>query len=105
MIYGGEGVVGLSQSFLLAGANGLSVSLWQVSDQSTKLFMEGVYRLVKDKGLGYSAAISFMKRAFIHYGDHAKAKDAPGVINFENGNTKPLKHPYYWAPFVFYGMN
>ncbi len=49
-LYGGEGVVGLTQAFLLAGANGLSVSLWQVADDSTAQFMVAVYTLVEDEG-------------------------------------------------------
>ena len=46
-IYGGEGIVGLTQSFLLAGAKGISTSLWNVSDRSTAVFMVGVYQLVE----------------------------------------------------------
>ncbi len=56
-IYGGEGVVGLTQSFLVAGANGLSVSLWQVADESTMEFMVGLYRLVYEKGLPFDRAV------------------------------------------------
>jgi CHAT domain-containing protein len=64
-IYRGEGVVGLTQSFLVAGANGLSVSLWQVADESTKEFMSGVYGMVMDKQVSYAIAMTAMKREFI----------------------------------------
>ena len=85
-IYGGEGVVGLTQSFLIAGANGLSVSLWNVDDVSTSKFMTGLYELTEKRGMGYSKAITEMKLRFIRgdFGDSYKA-------------------PFYWAPFVYYG--
>ncbi len=70
-IFGGEGVVGLTQSFLIAGANGLSVSLWQVSDHSTSQFMVELYTLVNSQGLSYADAINSVKRRFIN-GDFGK---------------------------------
>ncbi len=85
-IYGGEGVVGLTQSFLIAGANGLSVSLWQVEDASTSKFMTGLYELTEKKGMSYSGAVTEMKRRFIR-GDFGES----------------YKTPFYWAPFVYYG--
>jgi CHAT domain-containing protein len=87
-IYGGEGVVGLTQAFLLAGANGLSVSLWQVADESTMRFMVGIYRLVKQTGKPYPQAIAEIKRQF---------------ISGEIGNGA-YQNPYFWAPFVYYGQ-
>jgi CHAT domain-containing protein len=105
-IYGGEGVVGLTQSFLIAGANGLSVSLWQVDDQSTMMFMVGVYQLVNEKGMSYSQAINKMKRAFIK-GQVSMDTFQPsrGITIKPVGEAKPgnLSHPYYWGPFVYYG--
>ena len=83
-IYGGEGVVGLTQSFLVAGANALSVSLWQVADESTMEFMVGMYRLVRDAGMRYDEAMTAMKRSFI--------------------KGKIYSQPFYWAPFVYYGI-
>ena len=85
-IYGGEGVVGLTQSFLIAGANGLSVSLWQVADVSTSRFMVAMYESVQKKSMGYADAITEVKRRFIRgdFGDK-------------------YRFPYYWAPFVYYG--
>ena len=84
-IYGGEGVVGLTSAFLLSGANGVSASLWQVADESTMEFMTGVYQLMKD-GKSPVSASTDMKRKFI------------------SGSIKPeYRHPFYWAPFVYYG--
>jgi CHAT domain-containing protein len=87
-IYGGEGVVGLTQSFLLAGANAVSVSLWQVADESTSQFMVSMYDRVQDKDISYADAMTEVKRRFISgdFGDKYKS-------------------PYFWAPFVYYGKD
>jgi len=82
-VYQGEGVVGLTQAFLIAGANALSVSLWQVADESTVAFMTGLYSLVQEQGFGYAEAMSAMKRRFLQGDSYA--------------------NPFFWAPFVFYG--
>ncbi|MBD3167332.1 CHAT domain-containing protein, partial [bacterium] len=84
-VYGGEGVVGLTQAFLIAGANGLSVSLWQVADEATARFMEQLYKRV-EQGMSYPEAMAAVKRSF---------------INGEQGGEKT--HPFFWAPFVYYG--
>ena len=86
-LYGGEGVVGLAQAFMLAGANALSVSLWRVADRSTSVFMQEVYRLVEEEKLGYAEALTQVKRGFLA-GDYGEVYRAP----------------YYWAPFVYYGQ-
>lgn len=85
-IYRGEGVVGLTQAFLLAGANGLSVSLWQVNDQSTSQFMTGMYRDA-ERAQSYGTSMTTMKRRFIK-GEYGAGYQAP----------------YFWAPFVYYGI-
>ncbi|MBS2021617.1 MAG: CHAT domain-containing protein, partial [Deltaproteobacteria bacterium] len=85
-IYGGEGVVGLTQAFLIAGANGLSVSLWQVADESTSKFMQEVYRL-HQSGTPFPSAIAEVKRRF---------------VAGKYGNA--WRDPHYWAPFVYYGQ-
>ncbi len=85
-LYGGVGVVGLTQAFLVAGANGLSVSLWQVSDESTAQFMVALYELAQEQQLSYSEAMTEVKRRFIK-GDFGEQWQAP----------------YFWGPFVYYG--
>jgi tetratricopeptide (TPR) repeat protein/CHAT domain-containing protein len=87
-IYGGEGVVGLTQSFLLAGANAVSVSLWMVADESTSQFMVSMYDRVQDKDISYAVAMTEVKRRFIN-----------GVFG------EKYKSPCFWAPFVYYGKD
>ncbi len=86
-IYQGEGIVGLSQAFMQAGANSISVSLWKVSDQSTAIFMTEMYSLIKEKNISVNKAINQVKRNFI------KQKFKPDYV-----------HPFFWAAFVFYGQ-
>ncbi len=86
-IYSGEGVVGLSQSFLIAGANGISVSLWEVADKSTAQFMVEMYKQAENEHMTYAQAINIVKRKF---------------INGDFGSS--WKMPFFWAPFVYYGQ-
>lgn len=85
-IYGGEGVSGLSSSFLMAGANRVLVSLWPVSDAGTMIFMMGMYELVELKGYTYERAVNEMKRRFIlkEFGEEFSGPDI-------------------WAPFILTG--
>ena len=61
-IYQGEGVVGLTQSFFVAGANSISVSLWQVSDESTVAFMLNFYKDLNLKSENYSETLNEIKK-------------------------------------------
>ncbi|WP_323756773.1 CHAT domain-containing protein [Roseivirga sp.] len=85
-IYGGEGVIGLTQSLILAGANGAAVSLWAVNDASTMYFMAGMYELVGKTNMTYADAIDDMKRRFIR-GEFGEVFKGTG----------------FWSPFIHYG--
>lgn len=85
-VFRGEGMVGFTQSFLLAGANSLSVSLWNIRDKSTSAFMSAFYKLLFQSKGSYPNALKEIKLRF---------------IRGEFGNE--YKAPVYWAPFVFYG--
>jgi CHAT domain-containing protein len=105
-IYRGEGLAGLTQSFLIAGANALSVSLWQVADESTMKFMMGMYRLVSENEMTYDRAITEMKRRFIRGAEEGAAEDGSRGLIVKTKSTGPggiYSDPFFWAPFVYYG--
>lgn len=87
-LYGGEGVVGLSQAFLSAGANALSATLWPVADEATVTFMDTFYRLARAENRPLSEAMARIKRRFLR-----------GTFGLE------WQHPYFWAPFLLYGQD
>jgi CHAT domain-containing protein/Tfp pilus assembly protein PilF len=87
-LYAGEGVVGLTQAFFVAGARTVVVSLWSVSDDSTAELMLYTYKTMQNKKKSFAVAMAEAKRRFID----GSAGDAD------------LKRPYHWAPFVHYGM-
>jgi CHAT domain-containing protein len=82
-LFSGEGIVGLSRAFLIAGARSVVVSLWNVTDISTSQLMKSFYQQLV-AGVGNAAALRDAKLQMI-------------------GSTKEIKHPYYWAPFVMIG--
>ncbi len=75
----GEGVYGLRRAFLLAGAESLMMSLWPVSDRSTRDLMIGYYkRLVQNEG----------------------RNSALRQVQLQMLRSKSHRHPHYWASFI-----
>jgi CHAT domain-containing protein len=82
-IVSGDGVIGLTRAFQVAGANSVGVTLWQVADDATRDFMIGVYTKKEKKGMSFGKAFNETKREFI--------------------KSKEFREPYFWSPFVLYG--
>jgi len=81
----GEGVIGLTRALLYAGTKNIIVSLWQVSDNSTKELMINFYKnLLSDKKqVKFAKHLSDAKRKMIE--------------------EKKYAHPYFWSPFILIG--
>lgn len=77
-----DGIVGLVQSFLIAGANGVLSTLWPVDDEVSAIFIILFYEKIEKENLSYEKALAEVKKLFI--------------------NSK-FSDPFYWAPFVYYG--
>ena len=75
-------MLGLMRGLLLAGAQSVMVSLWDVNDRSTAQFMKSFYTHLRagkerDKPLALQCAMRYLREQF--------------------------PHPFYWAPFVLAG--
>lgn len=77
----GEGMVGLSRAFMVAGSKNVGVTLWCVDDEATAEFMTRMYKKVKS-GMSYTEAYRRVKNEFRSSDEYC--------------------HPYYWAAFVVY---
>lgn len=88
----GEGFVGLTRSFMYAGAKSLLVTHWSVETHAARDLMVRTFRN-KAKEAGPEALRS-AKLAM-----KASARDEAGVP----GNKLSLAHPIFWAPFVIVG--
>jgi CHAT domain-containing protein/tetratricopeptide (TPR) repeat protein len=78
----GDGMIGLARAFMVAGTRNVGVSLWEIDDRVTMLFMTRLYRYVKEDNLDFREAYYQTRKAFREDG--------------RNG------HPYYWAAFTMY---
>jgi len=90
-LYGGEGLIGLTRSFLYAGAHQVLVSLWSVNDASTAILMERFYENLS-RGVGVDEALQSAKRSLRHT-----------VALGGEGHPMAYAHPFFWAPFVLVG--
>ena len=90
----GEGILGLSQAFLQAGAGSVLVSLWDVEDRSTAHFMASLYRHIRQGNSPPRALLEARRELF--------RRDGEARLVFR---TRPLAyaHPRFWAPFILIG--
>ena len=91
----GEGNVSLTYPFLMAGAKAVLVSLWEVDDRATELFMTRFYGNLLGDSPGSVAP-----------GDLARAlQEAKHWLrDFEDAQgDRPYEHPCYWSAFVLVG--
>ena len=75
----GEGVYGLRRAFVLAGAESLVMSLWPVSDYTTRELMTNYYKNLK-QGMGRAESLRAVQLEMV-------------------GRNRKL-HPFYWANFI-----
>jgi CHAT domain-containing protein/tetratricopeptide (TPR) repeat protein len=79
----GEGMVGMTQSFMYAGAARVMVSLWDVQDEATADLMKRFYRGLLAEKLSPAAALR--------------------AAQVSMAGDKRWSSPYYWAGFTLQG--
>ncbi len=80
----GDGVYGLRRALVIAGAESLVMSLWQVDDEATKELMVGYYAKL---------------------GANKPRSTALRETQLDIAGRKGYAHPFYWASFVPAGIN
>lgn len=88
----GEGLVGLTQGFLFAGARSVVAALWDVSGEATAAFMATYYGHLVHDGDDRATALARTKRQLIC------GRQAAGSAG------KDFSHPAYWSAFVLSGQ-
>ncbi len=96
----GEGLLGLSRAFRLAGARTLLVSLWEVDDAATSELMDEFYAEWTG-GKTIPAALRTAKLKFLESQSSDPASGSRGVAR--RARTDRLASPAFWAPFVLQG--
>jgi CHAT domain-containing protein len=79
----GEGLIGLTQGFLYAGARSLVVSLWQVPDRATSELMSQFYQFLLQ--------------------DRSSPAEALRLAQLKIASNPRWKDPYFWAAMVLVG--
>lgn len=81
----GEGMIGLSWAFAVAGCDATVVSQWKVESASTSDLLIGFHRRLREPGAHFD-------------GPKALREAALAVAHAPDSS-----HPFYWAPFIFIG--
>jgi CHAT domain-containing protein len=82
----GEGVIGLSWAFFLAGTRSLVVSQWNVNSQATSKLMLDFYQVMKTNNMSKATKVGSLRQSEL------------GLLN----ETR-YRHPFYWAAFALIG--
>jgi len=82
----GEGRLNLARPFLVAGAQTVIASQWNIDDKAGSEFIEMFYSILHD-GHSVSEALQMAK------------------IRFMNSERSLYRHPYFWAPYIVIGID
>jgi len=99
----GEGVVGLSRAFMLAGSKSVIVSLWSVESNSTAVLMKSFYAHLKP-GRSKEEALRLAKQGLRN--QNLISDDLSRGVKIAGRDKKTqtsTTHPFYWAPFILIG--
>lgn len=91
----GEGIVGLTRAWFYAGAENLTVSLWQVSDEATNQLATNFYRNNLENLQTNSSSITSFQKI-----DYSTSLQKAKLSLLE---SKKFAAPYYWAAFILIG--
>lgn len=83
--YKGEGMIGMSRTFLAAGVPLVVASLWPVDSDATATLMISFHKYRREDGLSSAAAL---RRA---------------QLDIVGDPKRRYNSPYYWAPFITIG--
>jgi len=89
--------MGLSSSFLFAGAHNVLATQWPVEDNASRLLIENFYQGLND-GLSAVKALQQAQYQLRNLTIEAIKARSPG-----QKITRSYNHPYYWAGFVLIG--
>jgi CHAT domain-containing protein len=106
----GSEVEGLAVVAQNGGAAAVLATLWSVDDRSTAAWMADFYAKQAADPLPRAAAVQRIQRAFL---EGQIAPDTDGEAQRGGASRAPKaadpampgwQHPYYWAPFVLFGV-
>ena len=97
----GEGVLGMSRAFLVAGSKAVVVSLWSVESKATEDLMVTFYTHLR---AGQESAEA-LRLAKLEIMGRAGGTDGSGRgVQVQPGApSQGRQHPFYWAPFILVG--
>jgi CHAT domain-containing protein len=94
----GDEYMGLSASFLFAGAHNVLATQWRVSENASRLLIEDFYQGLNN-GLSPVQALQQAQRQLRQMSiETLKHRSPPGVAI-----TRNYENPYYWAGFIVIG--
>ncbi len=83
----GEGVIGMSWAFFVAGTRSMVVSQWRVNSESTSQLMKNFYQAIARRR------------------DRGNKSEALREASIRLLRDPRYRHPFYWAGFVLVGTN
>lgn len=102
----GEGVMGMSRSFLLAGSRSVLVSLWRVASLETVELMTSFYEYLRS-GMSIPVALRQAKLDMMRgLSSIVSKEDTQRGLKIKQREQikKQSRHPFYWAPFIIIGQ-